>query len=285
MTAGALAASGRSFLASRDVPEPAASAEFLSAAALGVSRGELMARPDLPVGWVARLRFWRWVWRRSRRFPLGHILGSQPFMGMELEVSSKVLIPRPETEEVVGAALDLLRASSAPGRTARCVDLGTGSGCIALALARHAADARIVGVDASGAALRVARRNARRQGVSGQTRWLRADFSRPLPAWLQGADLVVSNPPYIPSGRIPRLDPEVRREPRAALDGGPDGLAAIRAVVARARELLPPGGRLVLEIDEGLGRACLAFMEAAGFQARRILRDCRGLERVALGRK
>lgn len=280
----ALLREARTYLEARDVPEAGLNAEHLLACVLGKSLGELRAAPDGPVESGRRRRFWGLVRRRGGRLPLSYVLGTQAFMDLELKVGPGVLTPRPETEELVRAVLSAVRAECAPSRV---LDVGTGSGCIAIALARAFPGARIWATDISPRALFAARENSRRHGVARRIRFLRRDLfsSWRLPGAGPGpwADLVVSNPPYVPSGRIPSLEPEVLAEPRLALDGGPDGLDAVRAVTARALGILNPGGLLALEIDEGQGRAVRLMMRGLGFRSIRIRRDLGGLQRLALG--
>ncbi|MBI3550199.1 MAG: peptide chain release factor N(5)-glutamine methyltransferase [Elusimicrobia bacterium] len=285
-TVGALLKEAERFLDEHKVPESRASAEFLMASVLGAGRGEVAARASGSVDERRRLRFWGLVRKRSRRLPLAYVLGTQPFMGLEFEVTSDVLVPRPETEEVVESALKLadgMRPSL--GRGVRALDIGTGSGCIALALAHRLPDAFIVATDMSRAALKVATKNAERLGLERRVRFIESDLFKPTREVSQSwADLAVSNPPYIPSSRIPRLAPEVLCEPRLALDGGKDGLDAIRAVIHEAPSMLRAGGWLVLEMDEGQGAAVRALLEKGGFGDVDIRRDVAGLERAAYGR-
>lgn len=278
MTLESLLSRAESYLSGRGVPEARANAEFLMACALGVHRGELELRRALPAPSGREKRFWGWVLRRGCRVPLAYVLGSQPFHGLELRVGPGVLIPRPETEELADIAILLARRLRLEGRrTLRVLDVGTGSGCIALALARALPGADIAATDVSPKALETARGNARRLGCSSRIRFLPA--RAPLRGWR--ADLVVSNPPYIPSARLRRLEPEVLREPRLALDGGPDGLKVIRRVIALAAGCLATGGRLAMEIDAGQGAQVRELLKARGFSRVEIRRDLRGSERFA----
>ena len=274
------------FLEERGVPEAAASAEFLMSSVLRAGRGEMLSRGAQTLDEKRRRQFQRLVSRRSRRLPLAYVLGSQDFMGLEFEVTADVLVPRPETEGLVECILSVgQRLARGLGRGLRILDLGTGSGCIALTLASRWPDSFVAATDASRQALNVAAKNAQRLGLLERVRFIHADLFEPGPdgaaSW---TDIVVSNPPYIPSGRIPSLDPEVLCEPRLALDGGKDGLDAIRAIIAYAPRLLRPGGWLVLEMDEGQGRPVRKLCERDGFIDIEIRRDIHGLERVALGR-
>jgi release factor glutamine methyltransferase len=185
------------------------------------------------------------VERRLRGEPLAYLTGEREFMGLSFNVSPAVLVPRPETELLVETALVLLREG---GPSPLVVDVGTGSGAIAVSLAVHHPPVRVVAVDISGAALVVARANARRHGVADRVSFVQgnllADIGGP-------ADLIAANLPYIPSGELDGLPAEVRCEPRLALDGGPDGLDLYRRLVPQALRLLKPGGHLLAELGPG----------------------------------
>ncbi|MDE2238051.1 MAG: peptide chain release factor N(5)-glutamine methyltransferase, partial [Elusimicrobia bacterium] len=209
-------------------------------------------------------------------------LGNQPFMGLEIKVSPAALIPRPETEGLVCEALELLKPRAEEPLT--LLELGTGTGCIAIALARALPQATIYATDVSQAALRLAEQNALAHHVARRIRFVQEDlFGASGPrGW---ADLAISNPPYIPTAELARLEPELLCEPRLALDGGKDGLAAIRAIVAAAPGVLKPGGWLALEIGSEQGQSALGLLADAGFEERRVRKDLQGLDRVALARR
>lgn len=276
-------AKGQAYLEARGVEETRANAEFLLAAVLGLGRGGLYLRAGRPLMKNQGISFWNLVKKRGRRWPLAYVLGSQPFMGLDMEVAPGVLIPRPETEELVERALRLL-ASSGRGNP-RVLEIGTGSGCVAVALARSLPRARVVATDISLVALDLALRNARRHRCAGRVCFMREDVRRPGPRLSAWADLVVSNPPYVPSGDIASLEPEVLREPRLALDGGRDGLSALRAVAARAWLSLKPGACLIVEIGAGQGRAAAGLFEESGYRDVAVERDVQGLERIVSGRR
>ena len=212
--------------------------------------------------------------RRRRREPLSHVLGARGFWTLDIEVTPDVLTPRPETEHVVEALLE----ANAPD-DARLLDLGTGSGAILCALLSERPGWTGVGVDASAAALEVARRNAARAGVAGRTALFVSDWDAALD---ERFDLIACNPPYIPTADIAGLDPEVRdHEPRAALDGGADGLEVYRRLAPRMSNLLTPGGSAAFEV--GLGQATAVaklFAAAAPGAAVGVGRDLAGIERV-----
>ncbi|WP_408089438.1 peptide chain release factor N(5)-glutamine methyltransferase [Rhodoplanes sp. SY1] len=202
------------------------------------------------------------VARRLAREPVARILGHTEFWSLPLVVTPAVLDPRPDTETVVTAALAAIDARGDRRAVHRIADLGTGSGALLLALLRELPGAFGIGTDTSVAALAVARENAGRLGLSERARFVACDYGSALTG---GLDLVVSNPPYIRTADIAALDPEVRDfDPRAALDGGPDGLAAYRAIADDAIRLLAPGGTLVVEVGHDQAVAVAALFDTAG---------------------
>ncbi len=238
--AGLLAAAvrrlGRSGLAA---DEAQGDAGLLLARALGEERAFVIAHPEARVGRRAARRFAAWVRRRASREPVAYILGEREFFGRVFRVSPVVLVPRPETECVVEAALARLPDAS----SARVLDLGTGSGCIAITIALERPQARVFALDRSLAALRVARANARRLGA--RVRFLASDWDAAVAG--VGWDLVVSNPPYVGADELGSLAPELAHEPRMALTDGANGLAGPRRALAAAARLLAAGGRAVVE--------------------------------------
>lgn len=197
---------------------------------------------------------------------------------MKLRVSPAVLIPRPETEPLVEWALAL----TPPGSTV--CDLGTGSGCVACAIAAARPDVRVVAVDVSGDALAVAAENVTALGLGDRVTLLRGDLFAPLRAGMGAVNLIVANPPYIPSRVVPTLPAEVRAwEPRGALDGGPDGMAISRRIIAGAPAVLARGGALVIEIGEGQAAGLVAAMRVAGFLDVSTRRDLNGVKRYIAG--
>ena len=206
---------------------------------------------------------------------------------MELEVNPSVLIPRPETEELVQAVVSLAPRIPRVSSALQVLDIGTGSGCVAIALAHLLPEAQIVATDISAAALALAEKNARRYQLGGRIRFMQADLfslaqGSGRRAW---ADIAVSNPPYIPSAQVARLEPEVLQEPLLALDGGKDGLAAIRAIAAEAPVDLKPGGWLALEIGHDQGPVVRRLLETAGFKELELRKDAQGVERIVLARR
>jgi release factor glutamine methyltransferase len=216
--------------------------------------------------------------RREAREPVAHILGRKHFWKLELAVTPDVLTPRPETEHWVEVALELL-----PEGPARVLDLGAGSGAILLAILAERPNAVGLGIDVSEAALAVARANSGALHLSDRVEWRRGDWADGL---ADQFDLVVSNPPYIATGEIAQLAPEVARyEPRVALDGGADGLDAYRVIVADLARLLKPGGAFALEVGAGQEGAVAAMAKAGGLLVEEPRRDLAGIPRVVAGRR
>jgi release factor glutamine methyltransferase len=261
---------GRERLGRAGVPDPLREAEILLAAALGVSRATLHADP--PEADPARMdRYGGFLARRERREPAAHVLGRCEFLSREFAVTPDVLVPRPETEHLVEAAL-----AEMPGdRAVLAVDAGTGSGCIAVSLCAERPRARVLALDRSAAALAVARGNAVRHGVAGRVRFLLSDH---LAAVRGPVDLVVSNPPYVGEGET--VDPEVLREPREAVFAGPDGLEAYRALAPGAARVLRPGGLLLVETPGDRIEEIAAILRAAGLAPRPPIPDLAGRPRV-----
>jgi release factor glutamine methyltransferase len=223
-------------------------AELLLAFALGVERIDLYLRHDQPLNRSELTRFRALVKRRAAREPLAYITGRKEFWGLALEVGTAVLIPRPETECLVEAVLAYLKQGQGLVKP-RFLDLGTGTGAIALALAHSLPTASGVAVDRSSEALAIADRNRRRHNLQDKVDLVAGDWLAPFGGGNARFDIIVSNPPYIAADQIDGLQPEiVRYEPRAALDGGPDGLACLALLVREAPNMLSPGGALFLEI-------------------------------------
>jgi release factor glutamine methyltransferase len=218
------------------------------------------------------------------REPLAYLIGRREFFSLDFEVTPAVLIPRPETETLVGAALEFIAAHP----DSRVLDLGTGSGAIAVSIAASAPRARIVATDLSAAALAVARRNAERHGAGARVEFRRADLFEPLDsgAPLGRFDLIVSNPPYIEDAALASLAPEVARfEPRCALVGGPDGLDFYRRIARAAREHLEPGGATMLEVGAGQAGRVAALLADAGMAPAAVINDLAAVARVVVARR
>ena len=267
------------FLAGRGVGSPRLDAELLLAMVLATDRVGVYLRFDRPLGRTEVDVYRALIRRRGEGEPVAHLTGSREFWSRSFIVTPDVLVPRPETELVVERALALVGARDRP---LRVLDLGTGSGAIAVALAGELPAAQVTAVDVSPAAVLVAERNAAAANVAARVRVVVSDWTAAL-APEQRFDLVVSNPPYVPTDEIAALAPEVRREPRLALDGGVDGLDAYRRLVGEAARVVAPGGALVCEVGAGQAPAVAALFAAAGFCAVGRFADLAGIERVVDG--
>jgi release factor glutamine methyltransferase len=217
------------------------------------------------------------VERRAAGEPTQYLTGEREFYKRRFQVDDRVLIPRPETELLVDAALAVLPTDA----SARVLDVCTGSGCVAISLAAERPQARIWAIDLSEGACEVARLNARKHGVESRCEVLAGDLFDPLPPG-ERFHVIVSNPPYVTEGELPTLSPEVRCEPRLALEGGPDGLRLIRRLVSEAKEWLRPGGLLALEVGETQGEAVRGLLSQAGYREVRIEQDWEKRDRLAL---
>ncbi len=257
------------------IDSPSIDARLLLEVAAGCSRTDILTDPYRPVTAEQQATLDGYVERRLRREPVSRILGRKGFWKIMLNVTPDVLSPRPDTE----AILDVVMLAFAPHEAFTMIDLGTGSGAILLATLAERAGARGVGTDVSTEALAVARENAANLDLD-----TRCDFIRT--EWATGFgdhsfDLVVSNPPYIPSGDIAGLDPEVRdHDPHLALDGGPDGLQAYRELAPEIRRILRPGGVFAVEIGWDQGGPVKAMFEQAGFEDVIVVKDLSDRDRV-----
>lgn len=223
---------------------PVLESELLLAHVLGYERYQLFTNHDEPVGPEARGRFRELVRRRGEGVPVAYLIGTKEFYSLRFEVTPDVLVPRPDSEHLVAAVVDAAKGIEG----AKVVDVGTGSGCLALSCARWLPQARVWATDISPKALEVARRNADKLGLADRVRFAEGSLLASVRAEAP-FDVVLSNPPYIRTDVIATLDPEVRdHEPNLALDGGPDGLRVIVPLIAEAAEALRPGGHLFLEI-------------------------------------
>ncbi len=271
MTAAELLQDARDRLPRRTgIPDPAREARWLLSAAWGRRESWLLAHSEEQVPAEVAARFAAWLDRRAAGEPAEHLTGECVFWGRSFGVSPAVLVPRPETELIVEAALSLPLSG-----TSRVLDVGTGSGCLAVTLAAERPRWRVAAVDRSLAALEVARANAARHapGVG----FARADLTTAVgPPW----DLVVANLPYIPSPEMAALPVEVRRDPASALDGGPDGLDLVRRLVADLPRVLRACGGAVLELGEDQADAVADAARDAGLGVARRIRDLAGCERV-----
>lgn len=261
------------------IATPEADAELLIGHVLGLSRGQIQAKALTGAGVDAeqRVQVIEAVERRAAREPLQHITGRAPFRMLELAVGPGVFVPRPETESVAQIAIDALRAVASPEPVA--IDLGTGSGAIAIALVTEVPHAQVVAVENSPQAFIWTKQNARESGAD-NLRLVFSDLGVAVPELDGRVDVVVSNPPYIPLAAVPR-DPEVRLfDPPAALYGGEDGLDVVRALSRRALTLLRPGGTLVIEHGELQGEEIRDLLTADGWRAAATSRDLLGRDRA-----
>ena len=265
--------SGATALPTREgIPDPRREASWLLAAAWGVEEITLRLHPEREVPAEVTERYLGWLERRAAGEPAHHLIGSCPFWGREFLVTPEVLVPRPETELLVQTALELPVSA-----TARVLDVGTGSGCIAVSLSAERPQWRVCAVDRSPAALRVAGRNIESHGVEVEL-FLGDLGSAVAPPW----DLVVANLPYIPSSDLERLPTEVRNDPPAALDGGADGLDLVRALLMDLPRLLRVCGGAVLEIGENQADTVGTVAAGAGLAVARRVRDVGGCERAVV---
>jgi release factor glutamine methyltransferase len=270
MTCGAALRDGAVYL--RPIADaPHLEAQMLLTHVTGRSRTDLLTHPDYPLPEIQRANYQTLVRRRAAGFPLPYLTGRIEFYGLDLVVTPDVLIPRPETETLVDRALEY------HPRTA--VDVGTGSGCVAIALAVRQPGARVYATDLSAPALRVAADNVRRHEVQAQLYLVHCDLVGPFRGPF---DLVISNPPYVATEEWPTLPEAVRRhEPRLALDGGPGGLRTIRRLLTAAPRLLKPGGVLLIEIGAAQGKTATALARTLLPLTRVVLhRDLSGCDRV-----
>lgn len=254
--------------------------EWLLGVLLGVGRPEVYLC-ETPVPANVTERFWSALKRRQRGEPLQYLLGETEFFGTPVRVKPGVFIPRPETETIVQASLEALRPLAA-GRDAplRLLDVGTGSGCISLSLARALPTCVVVGVELSWNALRVARANVARHGLSERVHLVQGCWLEAIRGLIDG---IISNPPYVPSPAVDRLPLEVRQEPRASLDGGADGLTALEHLLADAGRVLRAGGILVMECGEGQVAPLLERARTTGWVEQAVsLRDLAGRSRGIL---
>jgi release factor glutamine methyltransferase len=261
------------YFAEHGVASPRLDAELLLAHVLGVERIGLYTAFDRPVEPRERERFRELVRERAqKRRPVAYLTGVREFWSRPFRVDDSVLIPRPDTETLVREAI-----ARAPRRV---LEVGVGSGAVCGALALELPESTFVGTDLSDPALEIARQNLEALGVADRCELLCVDL-------VSGGDYdaLVSNPPYVPTGELAGLEPEVQHEPREALDGGADGLDVIRRLVSAAPQVLRPGGWLLLEIGAGQGADVVALMQAEGLAEIELRPDFAGIERVAVARR
>jgi len=265
------------------VENPRLNAEVLLGHVLGLERIMLYARFDQQVFEAEKDRFRELVRRRAAREPLQYLVGSCEFYGRQFELTPAVMVPRQETDLLVDKCLEKIGNAES-----WAADVCTGSGVVAVTLAAERPSLRVVAADSSPEAVEVAARNARKHGVADRVLPAVGNLTEPvqgrLPAGRKGVDLLTSNPPYVPTAVIEELEPEVRDyEPRAALDGGPDGLDVVRRLVPEAAGILAPGGWLVMELGEGQADAVRKLVRQTGTLAVETIEtatDSGGCERI-----
>ena len=263
-----------------EVASPRLDAEVLMAENLNISRAELMTYPGRLLTCVEAGNFLSKIERRVLREPVSHIIGVKEFWSLEFSVNEKVLTPRPETEILVDQCLKALGKNSSP---VRILDLGSGSGILAIVLAKEVPHSQITAIEKS--TLEVARKNVLRHSVGHQVCFISADLMKT--DWQGPYDLIISNPPYIKSEELLKCMPEVKKyEPTEALDGGQDGLDYYRFIVPMALEKLKEGGLLGLEISHSQADAVVALMESSScYQNIQVFQDYSGFDRVVLACK
>ncbi|MBI4236341.1 MAG: peptide chain release factor N(5)-glutamine methyltransferase [Chloroflexi bacterium] len=281
-TSRALLADGVRRLRVADIEDAPREARLLLARVLGVEPATLLLALDHPVPPAVAVAFEALLARRLAREPLFYILGEREFYGLSLRVDRRALIPRPETELLVEEALAVARTYPLDAAL-HIADVGTGSGCIAVALAVHLPLARLYALDISGEALDLARANAVRHGVEERVTFLRSDLLASLPELVE---IIVSNPPYVPAASLPDLPPEIGvYEPRVAVDGGAEGTVTAYRLLAQAPAHLRPGGALLMEIGYGQAWGAVAVAQSAFPNARiEVVPDLAGIPRVLRAR-
>lgn len=259
-------------------------AKLLLCHALHCTKEQLLARMQMYTGEAVQKELLAFTQRRLQGEPVAYITGMWEFCGLDMEVSPAVLIPRSDTEVLVEEAFKLLRSQKK--NDARILDLGCGSGCIGIALGHFFPGSRITLVDVSPEAVEITKRNIARNGMARRCAVLEGNILESPPMRMGEYDLLVSNPPYIASAEIDRLDASVRDyEPRLALDGGDDGLAFYRSILSRWLSVLSDSGSVIMEIGEGQAEAVMELMHQAGLQSVRSAKDNYGTERIVLGTK
>jgi release factor glutamine methyltransferase len=265
------------------IPDAESEAEFLLTHLLKIKRHQIFINPERPMAEGEAVAFDSFIERRLRREPAQYITGETEFRGLELKVTKDTLIPRPETELLVDAALNTA-STFRDAKTLTVIDLCTGSGCIAISFTKEFKDCRVLATDVSGAALKVAKENAERHGVSDRVEFIEGDLFTPLEG--KKAHLILSNPPYVSEAEMKALEPEIAHwEPHAALRGGEDGLFYYRRIIEGAPAHLLPNGSLIIEIGWGQAARIRELLGKSGlFTDISIGKDYGGVERVVTAR-
>ncbi len=267
-------------LADAGIDDARREAGWLLSDLLHTDPGGLVVRRDERVPPALRLRFADWIERRSRREPAQYIAGHVEFHGVEIRIDARALIPRPETEGLVDVVL-----AARPPAGAIVLDAGTGSGCIAIAVALARPDLTVRAVDRSTAAVALAKENVRRHGLESRVEVVCGDFGTAETEWDGRVDIVVANPPYVPSGQWAGLQVEVRdHEPREALVSGPTGLEAYEALATSSRRVLRKEGAIVLEVGFDQSERVRALLAERGFERIDVRSDLAGIPRFVVAR-
>jgi release factor glutamine methyltransferase len=268
------------YLEGHGVESPRLSAELMLGRVLNLDRLQLYLRFDQPLKPDELADFKEILIRRRAHEPMAYILGSREFYGLDILVGPGLLVPRPESEHLVGEGLKALEGVTVP----RILDLCTGSGCVALALAHERPDAQVVGVDISKEALAFAQQSADRLELGERVQWLAGDLYDPLAAAGGFFHLITANPPYVREDEWQGLSPEVREyEPRQALVAGPGGLEVVAQIITGSRAFLHPFGSLLIEVGAGQSKAALNIASQAGiFERIKAVEDLAGIERVVV---
>lgn len=275
-TIGALLQWTQQFFAGKGIDSPRLDAEILLAHVLHKERIYLYAHYDEPMNPQELAAYRELVKKRANRYSVAHILGTQPFMGLDFKVNEDVLIPRPETEMLVESVV-----AAAEGTAPSIVDIGTGSGAIVLSLLHYLPQAKGIGVDISPKALAIAAENGKALGLDGRVTWIESDLFTNVP---QGPyDWIVSNPPYLTQHDMEELQPEVRHDPALALYGGADGLDIYRRLAKESPAFVKRGGHCIVEIGAGQTQDVSAIFTADGaYEHEKTVKDYGGIERVLL---
>ncbi|WP_370850767.1 peptide chain release factor N(5)-glutamine methyltransferase [Megasphaera sp.] len=275
-TIGALLQWTQQFFAGKGIDSPRLDAEILLAHVLHKERIYLYAHYDEPMNPQELAAYRELVKKRAHRYSVAHILGTQPFMGLDFKVNEDVLIPRPETEMLVESVV-----AAAEGTAPSIVDIGTGSGAIILSLLHYLPQAKGIGVDISPKALAIAAENGKALGLDGRVTWIESDLFTNVP---QGPyDWIVSNPPYLTQHDMEELQPEVRHDPALALYGGADGLDIYRRLAKESPAFVKRGGHCIVEIGAGQTQDVSAIFTADGaYEHEKTVKDYGGIERVLL---
>ena len=269
------------FFTEKGIDNPRLDAECLLAHALDIERLRLYLDYEKPATPEERVRFRELITRRAdERIPVALLTGAREFWSLPLEVNGDVLVPRPDTETLIEATLRAFAAVPAPRDL---LDLGTGSGAIALALAKEYGEARVTAVERSAAALEVAGRNAESLGFAERVRFLQGDLFEPVAE--ESFDVIVSNPPYLAESEAPSLAPELAHEPKEALFAGPEGTEVLERIVKAASARLRPGGLIGLELAPPQAETVRSWLVEAGFVDVQTHKDLGGRERVLTGRQ